>query len=292
MHILDALANFQTQLEANGRSIHTRQQYRRHITQLAAWLAENGHSGMIEDITHETIADFLACPGTRQRPDGRPKKPSAMNALRSSLRTFFRWLHAAGYLPLDPARLVQRARCAPPPPRALSNAEQKMLLDAFGSAATPEERRDVALFSTMLNSGIRSGSAIQLNIEDIDFDRHEIRLRRAKGNREEVVYLNPTARRALREAVGDRAEGAVFVSRQGKRVSQRHIARRFRWWLGRARITKPYSPHSLRHCFGTRIYERTRDLLLTQAAMNHKSIFSTVVYVGISERRLRRALEA
>ncbi|MBN1443729.1 MAG: tyrosine-type recombinase/integrase [Planctomycetes bacterium] len=292
MHLLSALDRYQTQLAANGRSPHTRHQYRRHIHLLARWLASRRHSGDLRAIGHETVAAFLTSPAARLRPDGRPKKGSAMNGLRSSLRAFFGWVHAAGYVPSNPVRFVERARCAPPPPRGLSPAEQSQLLHAFTQAVTPEERRDAAFYSTLLHTGIRIGNAVQLDIDDLDLERQELRLRHAKGDREEVVYLNPAAQRVLGEAIGKRSAGPVFVGRHGGRVSARNMQRRFRGWLRRAGIARAYSPHGLRHAFGLRIYEKTGDILVTQAALHHRSICSTLVYVRVPEQRLRQALQA
>lgn len=94
MHILKALQKFQIQLEADGRSSHTRKQYNRHVRQFAHWCATGRHCDAIGAVSHEDVARFLASPQARTRPDGRIKKASAMNALRSSHRTFYSWCHA------------------------------------------------------------------------------------------------------------------------------------------------------------------------------------------------------
>ena len=52
------------------------------------------------------------------------------------------------------------------------------------------------------------------------------------------------------------------------------------------------SPHVLRHSFGMAVYQRTGDLLVTQQAMRHRSISSTVVYARCDDRRLREVMEA
>ena len=116
MKVQDALARYLVQLEADGRSIHTRSQYQRHVKLLASWLGDTD----VERVDHETLAVFLATPVARLRPDGKEKKPVAMNTLRTSLRCFFAYLHAAGEIRSNPARLIRRAICGGPPPRSLS----------------------------------------------------------------------------------------------------------------------------------------------------------------------------
>src|SRR5687767_8652236 len=123
MHIDEALQLFLTQLEADGRSPHTIGQYRRHVRLLAAWAHHARHGASVGEIGHELLARFLASPQARLRGDGGRRAAGTGNALRSSLKGFFGYLHKAGYIATDPARLIRRARTGTPPPRGLT-AEQ------------------------------------------------------------------------------------------------------------------------------------------------------------------------
>src|SRR5882672_8140593 len=123
MQIEHALERYLTQLRADGRSESTAGQYRRHIALLGRWLHKHVRCDAVEEIDHETLALFLASPRARTRPDGKAKKATSTNALRTSLRTFFRYAHDAGYTRSNPARLVRRALCGTPPIRALSDDE-------------------------------------------------------------------------------------------------------------------------------------------------------------------------
>jgi len=291
MKILEALAKFQTQLEADGRSHHTIAQYRRHIRTLAHWLATQAHSGEIEAIGHETIASFLSSTQARTRPDGRIKKATAMNAMRSTIRTFFRYLHEAGYVSINPARLVRRAVCGSPPPRALSEDEATRLMDTLAQGEGPEEERDHAMFHTMLATGIRLGSAVALEVEDVDLVAGELHLRTMKGDRSEKVFLNKAIRDHLRRFIGSRTTGPLFPGNHGSHMSERHVQRRFRQWAERAGIGRGSSTHVLRHSLATSLYRRTGDIFLVKEALRHRSISSTMVYASMNENRLRAALE-
>ncbi|MBN1268626.1 MAG: tyrosine-type recombinase/integrase [Kiritimatiellae bacterium] len=292
MDIRTALAKFQVQLEADGRSRHTVAQYDRHVRLFAHWLRTGHHSGALDTIDHEIVAGFLASPQARTRPDGRIKKASAMNALRSSIKGFFAYLHRAGLVRLDAGRLIRRAACGTPPPRALTVEQERQLLAALATANSPEEQRDAVLFTVMLRTGVRLSSALNLDVADVDLGRAELRLRSSKGNREVMVYANETTRTSLKRYLGSRTEGPVFLARHGGRPSPRHIARRFGMWLARAGIERQFSPHSMRHAFACRLYERSGgDILLLQRALTHRSIASTAIYAQVPDRRLRQALE-
>ena len=124
MRMDTAVANYILQLEADGRSPHTRGQYRRPLRLLWRWLPRRKRRD-VRVIGADDLARFLTSAEALTRPDGRPKRASSANTLRSSLRSFFGFLCRAGVLDRDPARLIRRALCAPPPPRALSPDEDR-----------------------------------------------------------------------------------------------------------------------------------------------------------------------
>jgi site-specific recombinase XerD len=281
MRLDQALDLYVEQLGADGRSEHTVRQYKRHIRLLDSWF---GRAIRVEDITHKDVARFLNAPEARHRPDGKPKKATSMNGLRSSLRTFFAYANAAGLTRQNPARLIRRARCAPPPPRGLSREEQDRLLAVLDEAKGDEAERDRVLFRLMLATGIRVGSALALDVEDVDVEEGELYLRSTKGDQPTMVYFNGCIADVMRAYIRDRDSGPLFESRHRLRVSARQVQRRLSHWLERARCHRA-SPHALRHTFGQALYERSRDPFLVQAALGHRSITSTLVYVRVSRAR-------
>src|SRR5258708_33336770 len=142
---------------------------------------------------------------------GCTKKPNSANALRSSFRAFFSYVHASGLAPTNAARLVRRAICGPPVPRALSEADRERLLRALAEAQTDAERRDRVLVHLMLGSGLRMGSAVGLDVGDVDLATGELRLRRMKGGREDIAFAPTPVLAMLREHLVGRAEGPVFL---------------------------------------------------------------------------------
>jgi site-specific recombinase XerD len=68
--------------------------------------------------------------------------------------------------------------------------------------------------------------------------------------------------------------------------------RRFGVWCDRAGIARATGTHCLRHSFATRLYRRTRDLLLVRTALHHRSITSTMVYAVADRDEVRRVVSA
>lgn len=290
VHLLAALDSFLLQLRADGRSPHTAGQYRRHVQALADWLRAERRPLAVARVDAETLARFLASPTALVRADGRPKRPTSVNALRTSLRCFFAYLRDAGAVGSNPARLLRRARCVPPPPRPLPEDDMRRLLRALDAGATAADRRDRALLVLLAESGIRLGSALGLDATDVNMVLGEATARAAKGGAELRVVLPPRACDVLREYLGSRRGGLLFPGANGAPLSRRQAQRRFAVWLRRAGVERPTTLHALRHRFATRLYSRTGDVLLVKQALGHRSIASTMVYVDADQGRLRAAL--
>jgi integrase/recombinase XerC len=291
MQITDALERFLVQLRADGRSEHTVAQYQRHVRTLARWLAQEGHDAEVERLDHELLATFLVSPQARTRPDGAKKRETSTNALRSTLRCFFAYLRDAGWVRENPARLVRRARTSPPPPRALSDDEQRRLLDALAGSRTAVERRDRMLFTLLLRTGLRIGSALALRVEDVDLDAGELAIR-GKGDQRDRVLVPRDLVPLMREWVEGIGEGWLFAGNGAARLTVRSADRRFEGWAKRAGLRAGATPHALRHSFASGLLRRTGDIALVQRALTHRSILSTTRYLVIHDCRLRAALGA
>jgi integrase/recombinase XerC len=288
MHVQDALRAFLLQLEADGRSRHTIGQYRRHGAALIAWLAETGAPTTVARLTPDLLARFFAADAAKNSCRGGSKKAVSLNAMRTSIRCFAKHLHDAGLVATNPARLLRRARCAPPPPRALHDDEQKRLLAVLAKAKGDEAERDRMLVELLLGTGMRIGSALAIDVGDVDFAHQELRVRTAKNDRPTTVVMPAAVAKRLRMFLAGRTDGPVF--RAGDhRVSMRHAQRRLSNWFAAAKI-QGRSAHSLRHSFATTLLARTGDLRLVQNALCHASIVSTCVYAQGDREKLRAAV--
>jgi site-specific recombinase XerC len=291
MQIHVALDQFLVQLQADGRSAHTAGQYRRHLALLTRWCAQEGLSGNVEDLDHQALARFLGSSLARMRPDGQPKAATSMNALRSSVRAFFAYSHQAGLISANPARLVRRALCSEGPPRALSQAQEEGLVAVLDAGEGWEARRDRLAFLLMLRCGLRLGSVIALDAADCDLDQGVLAVW-LKNARRERVDLPPDVRDELAAFLAGRGGGAVFTNQAGRRLSARHLQRRFQGVAKAAGLPAGTSCHGLRHSFATALLRRTGNVELVRRALNHRSASSTAIYLRVEDGELRAALGA
>jgi site-specific recombinase XerD len=164
MRLPAALARFEVQLCADGRSPHTVAQYARHARRFGAWLEAEHLPDDVAQLAPDHVARFLASQEAQRRPDGRSKRVGSLNALRSSLRGFFDWTERAGLVERSPARVLRMARVGSTPPKGLRAEEVAALHAVLAADTTVTGRRDRALFSFLLGTGARLGSALALEV--------------------------------------------------------------------------------------------------------------------------------
>jgi site-specific recombinase XerC len=290
MQIQAALDAFLLQLQADGRSEHTRRQYARHAAALARWLARTRRPDDLSQLDHRDLAEFVAAPEASERPDGARKKATSTNTLRSSLRCFFGFLTDSGMLQRNPARMLRRARCSPPPPRPLELDDEARILAAMAADGSAAARRDRMLMVLLLGAGLRIGAAVGLGVEDLDLDSGSCSIARDKDDHAHRVVLAPALVDELRAFLSTRRSGPVFEGVADRPLTVRQAQRRFKDWLRRAGVTRRVTLHSLRHAFGSRLLARCGNLRLVQKAMGHRSIASTTVYTQVDVEDVRRAL--
>ncbi|TAJ15308.1 MAG: hypothetical protein EPO68_12440 [Planctomycetota bacterium] len=292
MNVLELVTEHCLQLEADGRSAPAIHQMKQHGKLFAQWLASVGASDTVADLTPPIVARFLASPMALKRHDGKPKLTSTMNALRTSMRCLLRFAHDSGFAPQNAARLVRRAPCATPPPRAMPPDDVEKLLATLAAAEGPIAAREHALFHLIAATGLRVGSVLALHVEHVDLRAGTIRIEKAKGGMRGRVYLNREIREILVRFIGDRKSGPLFANRAGRPLTNRHAQVKLAEWLARAGVEQKYSPHSLRHSFAMELLGRTGDLALVRDALLHRSFESTLRYARSDEQRLRAALGA
>jgi len=283
MKLSTAIKRFDTQLRADGKSERTRQAYLRDLGRLEAWLKRDVQ---VSIIAPNTLARFLA--------NGNAATVSALtiNRTKTALRVFFRFLTDAGHLSDNPARLIRSTPTDRRVPSYLSSDEAKRLLSTIANANTAVSKRDHTMFSLLLGTGMRLGSLVALTARDVNLGEGIVAIR-AKGGREQTVFLNASLCRLLRLYI-DASDGGdgrpLFCSRSGNRLGPRQIQLRLRHWLEAAGITRHFSVHSLRHAFAMRLFSKTGNLRLVQRALGHRHIATTEIYAQVEDKALRKAI--
>lgn len=186
--------------------------------------------------------------------------------------------------------------------KALQDDEVMVMLDSVesGEGLTEKERqfwektkkRDKAILILFLTYGLRLSELQQLNVSSFNFSRDEFIIYRKRG-KESTMPLNRSARKVLDEylyqerpssdSLAESEKDALFLSLQGKRMTERQIRELVKKYtsIGLQTSRKSgYSPHKLRATAATSLIGRGNSIFDVQALLDHEQVTTTQLYAA------------
>lgn len=153
--------------------------------------------------------------------------------------------------------------------------------------------RDKAMFELFYSSGLRLAELVDLDSGALDFADAAVRVS-GKGSKTRIVPLGSHAIAALQAWLGMRGqlakpeEHALFVNRNGRRISARSVQLRMKEWGIKQGISSGVHPHLLRHSFASHVLQSSGDLRAVQEMLGHASISTTQVYTHLDFQYLSK----
>jgi integrase/recombinase XerC len=207
----------------------------------------------------------------------------------ASIRSFYRFLIEQGELDSNPAKNITAPKQSRHLPETLNIDQVAAMMEN-----TPDsmlEIRDIAMFELFYSSGLRLSELAALNIDDIDMSQRQLCVRRGKGGKARLLPVGRKAIQALERWLAKRfvtTEPAVFISRSGRRLSQRSIQLRLDRWCRKIGIDLHVHPHMLRHSFASHLLESSHDIRAVQELLGHKNISTTQIYTHLDFQHLSK----
>ena len=226
--------------------------------------------------------------------DGKEYINSATGKKRklTTLRSFYNYFFKKEIINTNPASLVNIPKIHQKEIIRLDIDEVAKLLDEVesGKSLTPSQqkyhkktrKRDLAIITLLLGTGIRVSECIGLDIDDVDFNNDAIKIVR-KGGNEAVIYFGDEVRSALESYMIEREniitidghEDALFLSMQRRRISVRSVENLVKKYSGLVTSLKKITPHKLRSTYGTSLYQATGDIYLVADVLGHNDVNTT-----------------
>ncbi len=222
----------------------------------------------------------------------------------SATRQLFRFMRAEGHRRDDPSALIERPRQVRPLPKLLTIADVDRLLAQSraamnGAGKSPGARfrlaRMACLVELVYATGLRVSELISLPFSAAERGAQMLVVR-GKGNKERLVPLNESAKRAMAEYLQSfsskqrqRDTRWLFPSSgAGGHMTRQHFARELKKLAAGAGLSsKDVSPHVLRHAFASHLLQNGADLRVVQTLLGHADISTTQIYTHVIEDRLK-----
>jgi integrase/recombinase XerD len=267
-----------------GLSKHTVDAYAEDLARFGGWL--NGARARLEHVDEALVAGYLVALS-----QGGSSARTQARAL-SSLRGFFRFLVQDERHKRDPTELLEGPRLLRKLPHVLTREEVLRLLDA-PKGNKPNRIRDRAMLHTMYAAGLRVSELVGLELTDVSLDDGFVVVT-GKGNKRRIVPIGAHARAAMEEYLTQvRSKWALpasrvcFVTARGKAMTRQGFWALVKKYARAASITKPISPHKLRHSFATHLLAGGADLRSVQTMLGHADLATTQIYTHVTGEHLR-----
>ena len=173
-------------------------------------------------------------------------------------------------------------------PVVLSPAEVVQFLD---SVTLPKHR---AILTTCYAAGLRISEAVHLTIPAIDSQRMVLRIEQGKGQKDRYVMLSPKLLDILREWWRmSRPRHWLFPGHHPDEPITTHaVTRACRTAHRRSGMSKPITPHSLRHAFAVHLLEAGTDVRTIQLLLGHRSLETTARYLRLATTKICATIES
>jgi integrase/recombinase XerD len=274
-----------------GLAKNTLEAYRRDLNSYAAWLQESQSRG-ISSTAHQDIEDYLAHSYSLRG------KATSANRRLTVFKRFFRWCLRERLITADPTLKLRPAKQPPRVPKTLTEADVEQLL-AAPDVATPLGLRDRAMLELMYASGLRVSECVSLKVFNVSLGEHVLRTF-GKGSKERIVpfgehaadWITRYLKQARPEILKNQQSDDLFITTRGSKAGE--AMTRVAFWQtikkhsSAAGITKPLSPHTLRHAFATHLLNHGADLRAVQMLLGHADISTTTIYTHVARERLKK----
>ncbi len=233
------------------------------------------------------------------------RSPRGIALILSGWRGFYTWLGREGLIPANPVLDVRAPKAAKPLPKALSVDDAVQLAEFHSDTTDPWlEARDAALVELLYGGGLRVGELVGLDVLAgpqargwLDLDAGEAHVL-GKGSKRRSVPIGAKAIAAVHAWLALRAlplrvaQAALFVGRNGSRLSAQSIWQRLQRRSQQAGLPTPVHPHMLRHSFASHLLQSSGDLRAVQELLGHANITTTQVYTRLDFQHLAKAYDA
>ncbi len=218
------------------------------------------------------------------------------------IRTFYTWLFDTGKVHFNPAASIPELICEPPAEKEYLTIEECFrLLDTFDTSRF-QGLRNYTMTALLWSTGIRNSELCGLNWRDIDFDEGTLLVRKGKGGKQRLLFLNDRIRKDMiefrKKAIGDEYSPVFYALSKNQfsvqkhaRINQNTVVGLIRKYADEAELPKRVHPMALRHTFATHMYQAGVCMRDIKEMLGHDDETETTIYVHVNVDTVKRFLK-
>lgn len=263
----------------------------------------------LSNISATDLNEFMSYIEYYVNTDGEEKANNEKGKARklAAVRKLFKYFYKMEKIDSNPAELVDTPKIHDKEIVRLEPNETAQLLDIIenGEKLTESEKkyynknakRDLAIVTLLLGTGMRVSECVGIDLDDIDFNVNGVKIIR-KGGSSMTIYFGDEVEKALKDYIQIRlemqpkegSEKALFLSIQNKRIGVRSVEKLVEKYAKKVTTLKKISPHKLRSTYGTTLYNETGDIYLVADVLGHKDVNVTKRhYAQMQDENRRKA---
>lgn len=282
--ILD-LDKFKEYLKKDGKSENTIKSYIININEYIKWFNDSYGLELVK-LYRENVLDYKSYLLNIKKYKGKNLNARTINAKLSSLGAMNRFLIEEGIQQdlvinnKDTIKVQQEYAN----PCTIEKKDVEVFRQKILEAG---DKRLYALATLMSYSGLRISETLNIKLFDVNFQAKEIIVRKGKGSKQRIVYINTKISEALRAYIKVRRNDGefLFVSRESENLSRSVVNREFK------KYSKVITPHLLRHYYCSHALDIGYSIADVAYQAGHRDTRTTLLYTNPSRAKLKEMAE-
>ncbi len=298
MKLKDAIKKFMRHLQVvEDASTFTIRNYEK---SLKMFVQVVGEDIALESVNLDSMDDFNDFIFNKKNKKGEYLAPKTRNIYLIPIRSFFKYCQkrelGKNLLSSDKIELVKTKHSDV---SGLTLEELNRLRSYQSEKNNFIESRNRAIIEMFFSTGLRISELRSLNIENINLEEKEFTVL-GKGRKYRTVYLTSKSVELLKDYLDFRNDvfKPLFINAkkrtdewenfgEARRLSITSIEIMIKNRGKLAGITKPVTPHKLRHTFATTLLKKGADIRSVQEMLGHANIATTQIYTHVANKDLK-----
>jgi integrase/recombinase XerD len=281
----DLIKDYSTFLTHSGKSVNTVKTYSLNVQQYFKWFRVT-YAMECTKLYRENVLDYKSYLLNIKKYKGRHLSHKTVNGHISALVSFNAYLIKIGtqsdfVISKDDFCKVQIDYANP-------CTIQKSDVERFRQEILEAgDKRLYAMVTILAYSGLRISELLNTKTSDINLQTKELVVRKGKGGKQRIVYLNTKIVNAMRAYLSERRSDSeyLFPSREREKLDRTVVNKQFK------RFSSIITPHSLRHFWCTNALESGYSIHETMSQAGHSNVKTTMLYAHPSREEMKRKAE-